>query len=115
MPRFVVNSEGARTDVILTLAEYQKLLDRMKAVETTTPVATPSKPQPIVAAAQSLPIPAKSANAPHDPEQEVFTYTMPRKGASARACFRNPKMVVLKGSKAALSATQSMPWRYERV
>lgn len=99
---YIVNAAGNRTHIVLPVAEYEELLaqkniGQLKSIDQ----ADSSRARPVG-------IPGLEAAT----AEEVFVYSLPRKGGFAKALWRFPMMVVLKGSTIAEPENRSMPEPY---
>jgi hypothetical protein len=110
--QYVTDSSGIRTHVLLPLDEFQSLLAQIEGLtrDATTPsiAAAPPSSRPLVTVSEPSDL-SPSAS------EEVFTYSLPRKGGRARALWRYPTMVVLKGSTIAEYEASAMPADYHQL
>lgn len=107
--QYLVDAAANRTHVVLPLAEYQALLGRLgERLESAPAAHTP----PAVAIDRSS---SPAVSIAPSPDEEVFTYSLPRKGGRARALWRYPTMVVLKGSTIAEFEAPAMPDDYRKL
>jgi hypothetical protein len=93
-PRFIVDSDGRRIDVVLTIEEFQSLCSDA-GYELARPTSIPDL-DALVA-------------------EETFSYEMPRKGAYATGRLRFPKFIVNRGSIIANSEASATPSKYKAL
>ena len=100
-PRYIVDANGNQTDVVLTLEQFRELTNHQESS--------------IDEKKESHPLASDLARLGDPTRAEIFTYSIPRKMVNASASLQGLRMVVLKGSIAALGSTNSMGDRYRRL
>jgi len=100
-PRYIVDANGNQTDVVLTLEQFRELTKHQESSN-----AEKTESDRLASDLVRLGDPTGA---------EIFTYSTPRKIVRARAVLQGPRMVVLKGSIAALTSTNSMGASYREL
>ena len=114
-PRFVVDGSGTRTDVLLPIEQFEKLVAAAGHLSDEPPSPAP------VAEDTALEHVADGRAEQLTQRQwtgfgeEEFTIHLTRKGAYARGRFDGRRMLVLKGSTVARDETRSMPSDYRAL
>jgi len=108
--QYLVSSTGDRTHVVLTLDDYSVLTEQIRMLAKKL-AAMQSRSATTVSAV----CPANVSNLAPPVTEQVFTYSLPRKGGSARAVWRYPTMIVLEESTIAKFETATMRDEYKKL
>lgn len=113
--QYLVDASGSRTHIVLTLQAYETLLARCRSSPTDDVPARIMSPAAVAGHEVALATAPEPASLTPSAAEEVFTYSLPRKGGRARGLWRFPTMLVLKGSTIADSEAPAMPAEYRRL
>lgn len=113
--QYLVDVSGNRTHIVLPLSEYDALLSQLDGSQKPIPAERAATASPSATSAVATAATVEAASLSPSSAEEVFTYSLPRKGGRARGLWRYPTMVVLKGSTIAENEASAMPPDYRRL